>query len=246
MIAWIAAAYAQDVPADLLRLRQPLAEVHFAKLVAAPPDRPPVLRGRARSGPITAWVWPDATVARWRRATGRGAWEERWYDASGIPALTVRWAGAAPVSASVVAFPPTEVDLAGWTGTAIGPATVLGPGVAVPADDGTFWMTPAGNLGAWWSEPADPADPAFAAGMQDACGCLLVDRTTALAGTVAGIRWTARAPHPRTSAIGEIWAFPRADGVLVLTWTAPETVDPAHPELAPGRVASALVSWSAP
>ncbi len=247
MIAWAAAAYAEEVPADLLRLRQPLAEVHFTKLVSALPDRPPVLRGRGRSGPITAWVWPDATVARWRRATARGAFEERWYTAEGIPALTVSWAGGAAISASIASFPPVDVDLAGWTGAPVGPATVSGPGAGAPADDATWWTGPAGTLGAYWVPgQADPADPAYQAGLADGCGCILADRTTALAGTVPGIRWTLRAPHPQTPGIGELWAFPRADGVLVLTWTARETVDPSHPELAPGRVASALVAWGAP
>ena len=245
---WVSLAYASEPRApELLRLGQTLTEVHYARAVATPPDRPPTLRGKARSGPIVAWEWPDGTVARWRQAEGKGASVEHWYDAGGIPWVTVHRVADAPTSATVETFPATTVDLTGWTPITVGAALVLGPGPGRKDAEGAAWSSGGGELTAHWlTGEADLADPGFEKGLTEGCGCSISEGSTGLADRVSGARWILNAPHPTTPMIAEVWAFPMPDGMLVVSWAVPQTASPAHPELALGRAAAALITWGAP
>jgi hypothetical protein len=246
IVALAATAWADPPPSatapELLRLRQPVRTVRYTTATFRD-GQPPSLRGRGRSGPIEAWVWPDGTAARVQRASGRGASEVRWYDPSGLPWVTVHLERGDPVDAVSHQYPDVAIDLAGWTSATVGPAAVRGPGVARVTADATHWGDGAHWTARFVAGAIDVGAPGFAEGLSEGCGCVLTDRTTALAGQTAGVRFSVALPRPTQSEIGELWAFPRTDGVLVLSWTAPRSDDPTHPELAPGRIAVALLEW---
>jgi hypothetical protein len=75
----------------------------------------------------------------------------------------------------------------------------------------------------------------------------LEDRTAAWAHGVAGVKYRATFPHPAGTQIGELWAYPVGDRVLLLSYL---TDDPGLPlqeaALAPGRIAAALIRWEVP
>jgi hypothetical protein len=242
-IAQVALAEEPPPPPDLLRLHQPLSVVHYSRVE----DRialPPVTRGRARSGPIDAWVWPDGTIARYRRYKGRSVVEDHRFDASGIPWATVRLGPGGPTAVEVANFPPAIVTVSDWKAIALGPASIRGPGAPIQVDGKLQWAAPTGALSAGWLEGSvDPTTRAFEEGISEGCGCLLSARGTALADGTEGVTWTIRAPHPTEPGIGEIFAFPRDGGVLVLSWATHEQPAETHPELAPGRAAVALLTW---
>lgn len=246
MLALAATAWADPPPSaaapELLRLRQSLRTVRYTSATFRE-GQPPSLRGRGRSGPIEAWVWPDGTAARIQRATGRGASEVHWLDPSGLPWVTVQLARAGAVDAVSHQYPDVAVDLAGWTTATVGPATLRGPGAAAVTADDARWGDEARLTARFVAGAVDVTAPGFAEGLSEACACVLTARTTALAGSTAGLRFSVALPRPGRSEIGELWAFPTPDGMLVLSWTAPRSDDPTHPELAPGRVAVALLEW---
>ncbi len=246
IVALTATAWADPPPSaaapELLRLRQPVRTVRYTSATFRE-GQPPSLRGRGRSGPIEAWVWPDGTAARIQRATGRGASEVHWLDPSGLPWVTVHLDRAGAIDAVSHQYPDVAVELAGWTAATVGPATLRGPGAAAVTADDARWGDRTGLTARFVAGPINIGAPAFAEGLSEACACVLTERTTALAGSTAGLRFSVALPRPGRSEIGELWAFPNADGVLVLSWTAPRSDDPTHPELAPGRVAVALLEW---
>jgi hypothetical protein len=223
---------------ELLRYTQRVSPTRFQRAEDRP-GRPPSVRGRGRTGPIEAWTWPDGTVARYRRYSGRQPSEDHHFDRAGIPWVTVHLARGAPERAVVHTWPEVAVPLAEWSPQVVGPIEVRGPGPA--AADGR-WDAPDGVLHASWiAGGAEPASAEFADGFAEGCGCVLTERTTALLDGRPGVSWRLDVPHPTAPQIGEVWAFALEEGVFVLVWHAPRSDDPVHPELAPGRAAASLL-----
>jgi hypothetical protein len=203
---------------------------------------------RRRDAEHALSVLPDGLVVRWVHTTKEAVLDHQ-RDAAGRPLATVRWEQGAPVT--VIAHGPTdeETHVTGWSWVALpgGGATWLPAGATSGSDLLTAPLL-GGQLRAELVAPTDPFAPAFVEGLLDGCVCVLFDRGTVWVDDRPAARHAVLLPPPDalpglgTPALVELWAVPRGERLLVLTWQSPPSTDPvATSRLA--RAVAALVDF---
>lgn len=214
---------------------------------------PPIARWRNKAGAFEAWTFPDGTVEHYRRYDKRVLVEERLFDATGGPLATITYEAETPVEVVVHGRSDRAVPARGWEPYLYEGAVLRVPGEpVVEADGASAWAIGAGALRLrTLDDAADVWSDDFRAGVGEACGCVLLDRTTAFVQGVAGARYLVRLPDPDRPLLGELWAFPHRGRTLLIAFLAPAGPDPVGVDdpalrLAEGRAIVSLVSWEKP
>jgi hypothetical protein len=201
---------------------------------------------RRRDGEHELSVLADGLVVRWRHTQGPVV-VDRQRDAAGRPLVTVRWDAGVPAVVTPHGLADQDLQVTGW-----GWVALPGGGAAwLPAGATTSDARASGPLlgGQWAAERAprtDPWAPAFAEGLLDGCACALFDRGTVWIDGQPAARHAvlvapgATLPDQAPPDLVEVWALPRADHLLVLTWRAPAPPDPLAASLR-ARALPALV-----
>ena len=200
-------------------------------------------RWRNRRGKHQCWTWPDGVAEHCHTYDGRKVVEHVYYDASGRRVITATLEDGAPTEVTVHGLVPAVVPVGDWVEHPVGPLQLL-----APTADGDRWSVADGELRTATTPAGDESvfDDRFRAELQAWCACVVEDRTSAWIDGVAGVRYRIRHPHPSSPSVGEVWAVPKGDQVVLIGFVVPggPGLSEVERRLAGGRATVALARWA--
>lgn len=234
-LAWAAA----DRP--LPRVDEILQTRRYWAVEGDGPYRP---RWRNRRGKHQCWTWPDGIAEHCDRYEGRQVVERRQFGAGGHLLATTTITADGPTQVTVHGISPVQMDVAAWSTRPLGALTLRAPTDASSdtwvVADGTIRVNrvPMGD--------GDLFGPDLRRGLRAWCACVIEDRSTAWIDGVTGVRYRVRHPHPTAPVVGEVWAVPQGDDVVLIGFVVAGggPLPDVERRLAGGRATIALARWS--
>lgn len=208
-----------DENAALYRINEPVSSRRYTRV----DGQPAIARWRNQKGPFEAWTFADGQVEHYRRYDGRKLIEEAWFDADGD-----RFASIDVAANTVLVHGRTDVSvpIGSWPAQAWGSIVIHAPWVTSDADHLEATFDDGLRFRLAWASAEDVTSDAFRDGLQSRCACELVDRAAGFTPLGRGVRYLVLRPEVGQPRLGEVWAVPVGDRVLLAAYDAPTTSDP--------------------
>ena len=195
--------------------------VRVRRYVKVEGDGPVRGKWRKSTGPVEAWTFPDYTIEHYRLWEGRNLLEEHFFRADGQPSVTIVHGGGRPQQATVnLGTTQVELDLKAWTEHAVGGSVFLAPSEPDGEQDAQTWSLEGAQVRMQVvGGSSDVFGDDFRDGLTETCACVVEDRTTVWVQGTAAARYRVRLPAPGADRIGEIWAVPHGERVVLVAST---------------------------